>query len=281
MVINLKTLYISDLDGTLLNSQAELSLYTVNVLNKLIEQGENISIATARTSATALKMLESVNINTPIVLMNGACIYDIQNKCYIKTEIINENSVLRILDILSEQNQPGFLYTMQDEKLLTYYENLNSSHMKAFHDERVLKFGKTFVQVNSFQECINLTVLYFSACDKLEKLQPVYDRLIYDNEIHVEFYRDVYMEDYWYLEVCSANASKYNAVKFLREHCRFDNVISFGDNLNDLPMFNASDQSYAVSNAKNEVKAKATAVIGSNNGDGVARYLENILKSWF
>lgn len=277
MVINLKTLYISDLDGTLLNSQAELSLYTVNVLNKLIEQGENISIATARTSATALKMLESVNINTPIVLMNGACIYDIQNKCYIKTEIINENSVLRILDILSEQNQAGFLYTMQDEKLLTYYENLNSSHMKTFHDERVLKFGKKFVQVNSFHECINFPVIYFSSCDRLEKLQPVYDKLICDNDIHVEFYRDIYIEDYWYLEICSVNASKYNAVKFLREHCHFHNIISFGDNLNDLPMFKASDQSYAVSNAKDEVKAKATAVIGSNNDNSVAKYLENIL----
>ena len=47
----------------------------------------------------------------------------------------------------------------------------------------------------------------------------------------------------------------------------------FGDNLNDLPMFAVADEAYAVENAKDEVKAAATGVIGSNVQMGVVRYL--------
>jgi hypothetical protein len=54
--------------------------------------------------------------------------------------------------------------------------------------------------------------------------------------------------------------------------------ISVCGNLNDLPLFRASDERYAVANAKSEVKEQATAVIGSNCEDGVAKWLEeNVL----
>jgi len=50
-------------------------------------------------------------------------------------------------------------------------------------------------------------------------------------------------------------------------------VISFGDAVNDIPMFEISDECYAVQNAVDELKAIATGVIGSNEEDGVARWL--------
>jgi hydroxymethylpyrimidine pyrophosphatase-like HAD family hydrolase len=91
-------------------------------------------------------------------------------------------------------------------------------------------------------------------------------------------YKDIYSDDLWYLEVFGETASKYNAVQYLRKQNGFDKVVGFGDNLNDLPLFAACDKCYAVANAKPDVKAKATAVIGSNDEDGVARWLEgNVL----
>lgn len=48
----------------------------------------------------------------------------------------------------------------------------------------------------------------------------------------------------------------------------------FGDAVNDISMFEAADECYAMENAVPELKAIATGVIGSNNEDGVARWLE-------
>ena len=63
------------------------------------------------------------------------------------------------------------------------------------------------------------------------------------------------------------------AVRKLKDMWGCDRVISFGDAVNDLPMFRVSDECYAVSNAAEELKAAATGIIGSNEEDGIARWL--------
>ena len=53
-------------------------------------------------------------------------------------------------------------------------------------------------------------------------------------------------------------------------------MVVFGDSVNDIPMFKAADEAYAVANAIDELKAAATAVIGSNEEDAVAAFLKEI-----
>ena len=70
-----------------------------------------------------------------------------------------------------------------------------------------------------------------------------------------------------------SRASKYNAIKKLKEMWDCSKVISFGDSINDIPMFEVSDECYAVENAVDELKAVATGIIESNQNDGVAKWL--------
>ncbi len=73
------------------------------------------------------------------------------------------------------------------------------------------------------------------------------------------------------------SATKANAVKQLREMLKCDRVIVFGDGKNDIDLFEAADEGYAVSNAHEELKQIATGIIRSNNEDGVAKWLEERL----
>ena len=86
------------------------------------------------------------------------------------------------------------------------------------------------------------------------------------------FYLDVY-NGAWYLEIFSDRASKANGIRFLREKYGFERVVAFGDNLNDLSMFEAADVRIAVGNAREELKSAADLVIGDNRNDGVVRWL--------
>ena len=269
----MKTLYISDLDGTLLNKSAEISEHTEKSLCRLIENGLNFSVATARTAATTLQMVSGIPIHVPVILMNGASIYDIHNSTYVKTYFIEKPSVQQLFSAIKRHHAAGFNYIIKDDILSTWYEQINSDHTLRFVEERIQKYGKQFAQIDDFSGLADKPVLYYSVCDVKEKLVPLQEELCRIQDLHVEFYRDVYEEGYWYLEACSVHASKYNAVKFLREEYGFDKVVSFGDNLNDLPMFLASDESYAVANAKPEVKEKATSVIPGNDEDGVVKWL--------
>ncbi|MCL2365767.1 MAG: HAD family hydrolase [Oscillospiraceae bacterium] len=272
-----KTLYISDLDGTLLNKKAELTCDAKAVLNQLIASGAYFTVATARTLDTVLHILGDIRLNVPAVLNNGASIYDTASGVHVKNEVIDRLAAAHLFNTLRDYDITGFAFTF-DEDIQFYYENLDDEHRRAFHDERSGTYGRIYTQVQSFSELVNNDVIYFSTCDTYMRLLPVYEVLKADMRLRVEFYRDVYHEHNWYLEICAQSASKYNAVMYLREVYGFERVVSFGDNLNDLPMFKASDVCIAVENARQEVKDAADIICGANESDGVAKWLaQNVL----
>ena len=273
----MKTLYISDLDGTLLNAQAELSDYTASVLNRLIACGIHFSVATARTAATSFLILENIKINIPVVLMNGVVIYDIAAKKYVKKEILQKEPKEQILSAMRRVNLTGLMYALSGDELVTYYERICNKALQDFIDERTVKYNKKFMQIDDFANA-DTDVIYFCFLDSFENINRIYDELESIGDLQIEKYQDIYSGGaLWYLEVFNGTASKHNAVQFLREQYGFDRVIGFGDNLNDLSLFAACDECYAVANAKPEVKEAATAVIDSNIDDGVVRWLEERL----
>ncbi len=272
-----KVLYISDLDGTLLDGNALVSRETSVMLNEFIAHGGYFSYATARTAATAIMITKDININVPVILMNGVCVFDTLTNEYVKVETINKNALYEMLMILKTFKLSGFLFSIHNSILDTYYENIDSDNARKFVEERQKKFGKVFTRVKSFLDCRGKNIIYYSVTDKYEILEPVYRSLSSVAGMHIDFYRDVYDENYWYLEVCSDKASKYNAVKYIRENYKFEHVIGFGDNLNDIPMFEACDEAYAVENAKEEVKKHSDGIIPSNTANGVARKICGLL----
>ena len=75
-----RTLYISDLDGTLLDSNSIVTSHSIENINLLLQKGMLFTIATARTPATVVPLLKQLQLDLPVVLMNGAVLYDIRNK---------------------------------------------------------------------------------------------------------------------------------------------------------------------------------------------------------
>lgn len=271
----MKTLYISDLDGTLLNKEANVSDYSIDVMNQLIQKGIYFTCATARTVASTCKILEPIAINVPMVLMNGVCVYDSIEEKYKKIEYLNPSQTSTIIAELKNAGVTGFMYEIKDHILTTYYENLDAKARKDFHDERVNLYQKNFTNVNDFSNIDLSNIIYFCILDYKEKLECLVEVLLNIPDVKVEFYKDIYSEDFWYLEIFRSTATKYNAVNYLRKEYHFDKVIGFGDNLNDLPFFKACDECYAVLNAKDEVKKAATAIIDSNTNNAVANWLKS------
>ncbi len=269
----MKTLYISDLDGTLLDPNAELSEYTVNILNMLIDKGVHFSVATARTAETSAFILSHITINIPIILMNGVLIYNMETKQYIKKETLLKDKSEQILTAMKKRKQTGLMYALKDDKLVTYYERINNHALQKFIDERTRKYNKKFTQIDDFADA-DTEIIYFCYMDTRENIHLLYDEIEKISGLRIEKYQDIYSDnDMWYMEVFNETASKHNAVQFLRRQYGFDRVVSFGDNLNDISMFEASDECYAVENAKPKVKEKATGIIESNIKDGVVKFL--------
>ena len=115
-------LFVTDLDGTLLNSNKEVSIKSIEILNKLIDDGVNFTVATARTPATVVDLLQDVNLKLPAVLMNGVLLYDIKEEKYINIKEIEKNTVDKVFDILNKFHKNAMVYGVKNDHLWVYHK---------------------------------------------------------------------------------------------------------------------------------------------------------------
>ena len=272
-------LFVTDLDGTLLNSNKEVSIKSTEILNKLIDNGVNFTIATARTPATVVDLLQDVNLKLPAVLMNGVLLYDIKEEKYINIKEIEKDTVDKVFDILNKFDKNAMVYGIRNNHLWVYHKEFEYSWEYNFYKERADRKQKTFLKVENYQESIKESkIINFIVFDKYEKVKGIYEELKKIDEISVEYYEDIYEKGCYFLEAYSAEASKANGIKLLSDYIEHDKLICFGDNLNDIPMFELADVCYATANAVESVKEISTDVIGSCDEDGVALFMEKKLK---
>ena len=265
-MIIIKRLYITDLDGTLLNSKGEVSGNTGKIINSLIEKGICFTFATARSVYSAKPITVGLNINIPYILMNGVSIYNPENNIYEKNEYIPPEVSAEIIRVKC------FMYRIENNILTAYFTEINSYVMKSFAESRKNNYNKPFVQCGDLSDMADDKTVYFTVTGDYERLFPVKNDLSGINGIDHAFYRDTYTGKY-YLEIFSENASKANGIKYLRSKYGFDKVICFGDNLNDIKMFSESDIRIAVENAVPELKEMADFITSENDRDGVAEWL--------
>jgi len=273
----MKTLYISDLDGTLLDRNAEITEYTRNAVNMFTKSGGHFTIATARTSETIRHIMSGVKLNVPMMLMNGVFALDPINGNFVMSRFIDIESTLSLIDIKERLGLSGFLYIGENDHVSTYYTQLETEHSKAFKEERERKYNKKFTHIADLKATDVERAVYFSVCERKELLDEAAAELKKIDGLNVIYHSDVYDTGLWYLDVCSKHASKKTALEFLRNKYGYEKIVAFGDNYNDLPMFEASDYKIAVKNAVSDIKSAADEVIGSNIENGVARYLESIM----
>jgi hypothetical protein len=272
----MNTLYISDLDGTLLNADASLSDEAAQRLNTLIDKGLNFTVATARTQATVVPMLSKLKLKLPVVLMNGAAVYDTKSKEYVYTATFGKGIAEYITKTAEKHGVSGFCYNIRDNKLHTFYDNLATDAMRDFYTERAEKYKKEFTKVNNLHEAADDSTVYFCFMNTKEKLEKLCDEFSKSSSIKYEFYPDIYDENNYFLELLSVEASKKSGALTVKKIAGADKMVGFGDNLNDIPLFEACDECYAVENAKPRLKEIATDVIGSNAKNGIVIFLENV-----
>ena len=140
-------LFVTDLDGTLLNSNKEVSIKSIEILNKLIDDGVNFTVATARTPATVVDLLQDVNLKLPAVLMNGVLLYDIKEEKYINIKEIEKNTVDKVFDILNKFHKNAMVYGVKNDHLWVYHKEFEYSWEYNFYKERADRKQKTFLKV--------------------------------------------------------------------------------------------------------------------------------------
>lgn len=268
--LELRTLYVSDLDGTLLRSNETISEYTGSTINSLIDRGMIFSYATARSLITAKKVTKGIHARIPLIVYNGAFVVDnVTEKILISNYF--DDSVHGLLDDLFANNVYPIVYAYIDkQEKFSFVPKLCTAGMTRFLDSR--KGDIRTNAINTVKQLKSGDIFYITCIDEPDKLKPLYEK--YKNLYHCVYQMDIYTHEQW-LEIMPLAASKSNAIKQLQSLLACERLIVFGDGKNDIDMFLLADESYAVQNAHEALKKYATAIIASNDEDGVARWLEN------
>ena len=269
-----QTLYISDLDGTLLNGDSVVSPRSIQILNSLLQKGMRFTVATARTPATVIPLLQELDLDLPAVLMNGAVLYDIRRRRYIRANGFTDDSALQYIQQLEQRDLVPFVYRIDDNKLQVFHKPLANDMQRAFKRQREHTPYKDFVLIDDYRtSLLDKPPLFILVIDLFDRLETAAAEINRSGKCSLFCYRDIVDPRYGNLEIYPLGVSKAATAQQIIDQLNPWEVVAFGDNLNDLPLFGLADRRYAPENAMDEVKRQATAIIPDNNHDGVARFL--------
>lgn len=273
-----KTLFVSDMDGTLLGADSRLSPATVDNLNKAISLGANFTVATARTPATVDNLLRDVNLRQPAVLMTGSVLWHRDTNIYTHTRFLSPHAVESLAGIYREHGLPTFIYTLHQNKIHIYHIGEMSELECRFMEERLSSPFKEFdippCGTSELPHPVHNALLFYTM-QPTGKVAEVYEAIRHRHDCNPVFYHDMYGPETGIMEVFSPEANKAAAVRHLAAQEGMAKVVAFGDNLNDIPMLKAADVAVAVENALPEVKEVADIVIGPNTSDSVSEFILN------
>ena len=265
----MKTLYVSDLDGTLLRSDQRTSDFTNRTINALTDRGMLFSYATARSYVSSGRVTAGLTARLPLILYNGAFILDSGTGKLLLRNFFDGKAVRELLPALMTAGVWPIVYAYVEGK-----------ECFSYLPDRICQPTRDFIAsrpndprdrpVKTAAELMAGDIFYLAMIDTPETLGPVYEK--YRTEYRCLYQRDIYSGDQW-LEILPQAATKAGAARQLAARLGCDRIVAFGDGLNDLDLFQIADEAYAVENAVPELKAAATDVIGSNDSDGVAKWL--------
>lgn len=270
----MSTLYVSDLDGTLLNSKVELSTYTLDTIRELTNSGLLFTFATARSLTGALKKVSTLPVTLPAIVYNGAFIRDVKTGNAIRSCFFNDRQKEEIFEIILRHGATPIVYSYHnDSERVSYIGSKLNDGMNVYVNNR--KGDMRLRDVNSVEELFSGNVFYFTCIGTQEEMAPLNEEIVATGKYTSVYDKNIYRDDYW-CEIMPKEATKAQAVQSLKEIYKCDRVVSFGDALNDRSIFEVSDECYAVENAHPYLKEIATAVIPSNDCDGVAKTLRKL-----
>ena len=273
----MKNIYITDLDHTFLRNDLSISDYTKNIWNSYADSSI-LSIATARTYMKTAQFLGGVHINAPMILLDGALIATMDKKI-IDTKFISKDITDWVIDEGWKFGIYPFILSLSDSKNLTE-AFLHDEVLNPYQRQVLARYSSTDnLQKHSGIRAMNenFKIVYMGEEEQLRELHEHLENIFGDN-LKFILAPEAYVGCY-FLTVLHPQADKSHGITSISEYLGFDlkKLTVFGDNFNDIGMFDLAGTSVAMANAQGEVKDRASIVLEhSNDEDGVAKYLQGL-----
>lgn len=282
-----------DLDGTLLNSYGEISQRNKEAIQRAMQKGVEIVIASGRPISSAKSYANETGANNYVVCGNGSILYDMKNEKIIYNRFIDRQKALKIIKICEDNSIFFNIYTetLTISKSMNYNISFYNNKNKKIPDDK-----KTNIKIidniyKYVEDNPNIKILKITVCDEskvifdaiIRKLREVKDIEVLDLQHmarkYIKFGTKEKIVEYYYTEITSKDVNKWEAIKILAEILQINKseIIAIGDNMNDKEMLENAGLGIIMQNSVPYMQQFADVVVSDNNNDGVAEALEKYI----
>lgn len=225
---NRNTLFVSGIDGLLLNKEDRLTPFSKVELNRMIDDGMKFTLSTMRTPASIIEAMGDVRLNLPVIAMNGAVLYNTARHSYIKAYVISRETAQTIAKLIDQAEINYYSNVIVDDMLVIYYQETDDE----INNQLVEK-----LRTSPFRNYVRRplpedeSVVYFMLLDKTEKIRDFYFKLMaseFGKQLRIITYDSKDFKGYSYIKIYNKNATKENMIAYLKEVTAIEDVVTFG-----------------------------------------------------
>lgn len=273
----MSTFYVSDLDGTLLDPQACLSDFALSNLEELLNEGLAFTVASARSVFSIQQILRGLKLRLPVVEFNGAYISDLETGRHEIVNAFDPSLAEELCALMDARRCAPFISSFNGRDDLLHYSRIDNDGMQWYVDDRVQMNDYRLRHTPDVRQCLKEQIVCLTVIGPFEPVceleQVVRER--FGAQVETVRYENRYQRGWEWLSVHDRRSTKDQGIRTLMERYSMDahELVVFGDDVNDIPMFRSADRAVAVEGAVEELRQLASETIGSNAEDAVVRYL--------
>lgn len=277
-VVSRRSLYVSDLDGTLLASGCSLSARSREGLLKLLAADVPFTIATARGVVSIREILGDIPFKLPIICNNGAYIRDYATGRALQQNALDEEAAKEVLFLCETHDLEAFVTSNDGRRDWLTFNLIMNDGMQWFYDDRLRAADPRIVGYRHFSSVLKHKITCLTIIGTLPEVERLQHKIheISGGRLQSNIMVNPYQRAFHWLTVQSVEATKGNALRWVAadQGVALRDVTVFGDQVNDISMFELAGRSCAMQFAVPALQAVAHQTIGSNDADAVIKFVE-------
>jgi len=259
-----------DLDGTLLNEQSQISPRTRAVIREVVNNGVAVTIATGRVFQSAEYYAQEMELNIPLICCDGAMVKESATGY----EHYHSHIPLDLAKAVARLGRAEKIYLRYYIDDVMYVER-NWEHAQKIAEHLRVKAAL----VPDLDEFLTVEPTLISITETEENFNRAYPILRQEFADHLTLTKFSASGGRKGVGIINRESSKGKALEVLASHLgiRREEIMAFGDDLNDMGLLQGAGLAVAMGNADPAVKAVAGYITGTNREDGVATALEKLV----
>lgn len=221
-------LFISGLDDTLLNKTNHLNDYCKVELNRMLDEGMNFTLSTMRPPAALMEPMSEIRLKLPVIAMDGAVLYDTNEKKYLSKIELNHKDKNEIQKILDENKLMYFSNVVINDTLLIYYEEPQCEVQKKLIKELRKSPYRNYIKrpLPEFEDVVYFMMIY--PTEKIQKIYEILENQGFTQKLKILKYPSNDYKGCSYLKIYDKTATKQNMIEYLKRHLGIEKTITFG-----------------------------------------------------